>query len=205
MWNRASRLLCPGILSLVAACVPSHSLEASTEGASVTIFAGTRDEASAARVALIGMLERVAASMWGATQAPAELVTVLPRGGGRRRTSGWEVQVHLPEGVTTQQLLAAISADETCRAGQTGCSERCSALRDLAAAGHFHVTPPEGMRECLVAFMGSVEPGHEEAGELDRVVMARRAELGLPRRPRVERLRVTLGRPDFSPSFGPPK
>jgi hypothetical protein len=61
------------------------------------------------------------------------------------------------------------------------------------------------MRECLIAFMGSVELDGTRQAELTRAVTEQSAAYGWPRRPRVQDVRITLGRPGFSAAFGPGK
>jgi hypothetical protein len=177
----------------------------SPEGVTVSLFAGTRAEAAAARAGLLGMLERAAATLGGKVGA-AGRVTVLPRTPGQRRVEEWEVHVELPPGVTPQQLVAALHADETCRTGRAACGERCRLVDEHAAGGHWHVTPAAGMRECLMA-CGAVEQGEAvtRQAQVEDVVAAGHRGLDLPRRPLVQRVRITLGRPDFEPAFGPPK
>jgi hypothetical protein len=191
----AAALLALALSQVATAAAPTPPPGA--EEPMVTIFAGSREEASKARVALTGLFERVAASLWTTSAPPSDLVTVIPHDAGRKR-GDWAVQVRLPEGVTLRQFVDALANDQVCKDSRTGCGERCASVNAAAGEGHWHLTPEEGMRACLVAFMGQPAAG----SEVETLVTQHPSEYGFDRKPRTERVRITLGRPDFSPSFG---
>jgi hypothetical protein len=159
------------------------------------VFLDSRDDAPAVESQLAEMLARAATDVGATVESSSRPLVEVLRAGGAASEDGRDavrIRVLLPAGVSKDAFLQALSRDETCRASAQSCRTHCRLLAQLATGGHWHLQSAVAGRQCLAIFA----PSAADATELRRHVLRRPLDLGLPRKPRVGRVLITLGRPD---------
>lgn len=136
-----------------------------------------------ARDQLAAMIARAAARVGGTVEAP-------DRDRGSRATG---FRVHLPSEASRADFVQALAADPECAASAESCGAHCRLFTGLQGTWHVHLKSPVEGRHCLAVFTTD----EHLLDELEPRVLGTPGEHGFRRKPRIGRVRVTFGRPEF--------
>lgn len=130
---------------------------------------------------LAAMLARAAARVGGKVQAQDE----------GSRTRGFRVL--LPSEASRADFVQALAADPECTTSAESCRAHCRLIAGLDGTWHVHLKSPVEGRHCLAVFTSDAQV----LGELEPRVLGTPREYGFRRKPRIGRVRITFGRPEF--------